>query len=223
MCNDCDIHPESIEINDDFIAIRIATPAGQINTSIQGSSRADIINALAAVACAVMMKIKSGIFVESLSLNEIADALKDLPTTPGRLQKIIRDSGVEVIFDGYNSNPLSLSNALDMLAARNSLSNGGIILRRVAILGDMLELGEDQEKYHSDAGKHISSLNFDLLITVGNLAKFINDAASGIETKHFDTTPDCAKELSDILKPGDLVLIKASRALEFEKLLETNW
>jgi UDP-N-acetylmuramoyl-tripeptide--D-alanyl-D-alanine ligase len=223
LCNDCDVHPESIEIKDDFIAIRIATPAGLINTSIQGSSRADIINALAAVACAIMMKIKSGIFVESLSLNEIADALKDLPTTPGRLQKIIRDSGVEVIFDGYNSNPLSLSNALDMLAARNSLSNGGIILRRVAILGDMLELGEDQDKYHSDAGKHILSLNFDLLITVGNLAKFINDAASGIETKHFDTTPDCANDLCGILKPGDLVLIKASRALEFEKLLETDW
>ncbi|MCX6647686.1 MAG: UDP-N-acetylmuramoyl-tripeptide--D-alanyl-D-alanine ligase [bacterium] len=223
LCNDCDVHPESIEIHDNSIDIRIATPAGLINTSIQGSSRADITNALAAVACAIKIKIKSGNFVESLSLYEITNALRDFPATSGRLQKIIRASGVEVIFDGYNSNPLSLANALDMFAARNSLSSGGNILRRIAILGDMLELGEDQDKYHSDAGKHISSLNFDLLITVGDLAKFINGAASGIETKHFDTTGDCANELSGILKPGDVVLIKASRALEFEKLLETDW
>jgi UDP-N-acetylmuramoyl-tripeptide--D-alanyl-D-alanine ligase len=221
--NECDIHPESIKIRDNSVEIRIATPAGPINTSIHGSSRADILNALASVACALRIQIKSGNSAESLSLNEIADALRDLPTTSGRLQKIIRDSGVEVIFDGYNSNPLSLANALDMVAYRNSLSNGEIILRRVAILGDMLELGEDQNKYHSDAGKHISKLHFDLLITVGTLAKIIGEAASGIDTKHFDTTSDCSIALSGILKPGDLVLIKASRALEFEKLLITDW
>ena len=222
MC-DCGIHPETLEINENSIGIRIGTPSGPINSVIPGTSRADILNALAAVACCMNIKFKSGNFLESLTLSEIADSLRDIPSIPGRLQKIVRDSGVEVIFDGYNSNPMSLANALDMLASRKSLSSGEPIVRRVAILGDMLELGKEQEQYHSEAGEQISNLKFDLLITVGNLAKIISDAASGLEKLHFDTTGDCGAELPGILKPGDLVLIKASHALEFEKLLETEW
>lgn len=223
MSSDCDVHPVSIEFLDDSLKCQIATPTGSCNTNIPGSSRADVMNALAAVACAINIKIKSGNFIETMTLTEIAESLKTLPATPGRLQKVIRDTGVEVIFDGYNSNPLSLQNALDMLASRNSLSEGREIKRRVAILGDMLELGNEEEKYHSDAGQYVSDLKIDFLITVGNLARFIGDSANGIDNLHFETTGDCTDNLPDLIKAGDLVLIKASRGLEFEKLLDSDW
>jgi UDP-N-acetylmuramoyl-tripeptide--D-alanyl-D-alanine ligase len=221
--SDCDIHPSSIELLDDSIRCDISTPSGPIQTSIPGSSRADILNALASVACVINVSVVSASFLEKLTLDEISEALRTIPSTPGRLQKIIRDSGIEVIFDGYNSNPLSLANSLDMLAFRKRLSNREAIGRRVAILGDMLELGDESEIYHRDAGRLVSDLKIDLLITVGKLAGLMNASVKGIKNMPFETTADCANELHRILKKGDLVLIKASRLLEFEKLLDTGW
>jgi UDP-N-acetylmuramoyl-tripeptide--D-alanyl-D-alanine ligase len=221
LSNKCTVHPLEIKILNDSTLSVIATPHGSFNTEIPGSSRADLLNALAAVACVQQIP-------GSLTLDEIASALKSLPSTPGRLEKIIRASGIEVIFDGYNSNPISLANALELLARRKTLAGGGEIERRVAILGDMLELGEEEEKYHLDAGTHVANLNIDVLLTVGNLAKYIGEVAVAakqdkIAGNHYESTDECARDLGARLMPGDLVLIKASRSLEFEKLLETDW
>ncbi len=221
LSDKCTVHPVDIQILNDSTLSVIATPNGSFNTEIPGSSRADLMNALAAVACVQQIP-------ESLTNDEIASALKSLPSTPGRLEKIIRESGIEVIFDGYNSNPISLANALELLARRKTLADGGEICRRVAILGDMLELGEEEKQYHLDAGTHVANLNIDVLLTVGNLAKFIGEAVDSakpdeVGSKHYESTDECARDLSTQLMPGDLVLIKASRSLEFEKLLETDW
>jgi len=179
-----------------------------------------------------------------VSIDEIVDALRTLPSTPGRLETIVRESGIEVIFDGYNSNPLSLENAIDAWSMRTKLHNGQPVKRHVAILGDMLELGENEIEYHRKAGETISKqlLKDGMLITVGQLASHIRSRAGAVMIeevqkcslenfdlsnptggKHFDTTDECASELKNYVRSGDLVLIKASRGLAFEKLLSEEW
>ena len=215
-----------------------------LHASIPGTSHADVMNALTAVAICSSIKIQTDRGMETLGIDEIIDALRTLPSTPGRLETIVRESGIEVIFDGYNSNPLSLENAIDAWSMRTKLHNGQPVKRHVAILGDMLELGENEIEYHRKAGETIAEqlLKDGILITVGQLASHIRsragevmigeigkhglknfDAANPTGGKHFDTTDECASELENYLRPGDLVLIKASRSLAFEKLLAEEW
>ncbi len=151
-----------------------------------------------------------------------------MPGIAGRSELRVRPSGVEVIFDAYNSNPMSLENSLGSLAQRTQFKDGSTVGRRVVILGDMLELGKEERKYHRAAGEHIAELPIDCLITVGDLASLIRESAekhreTSIPGRHFENVRNCGEALPDLLKPGDLVLIKASRALELERLLEENW
>jgi UDP-N-acetylmuramoyl-tripeptide--D-alanyl-D-alanine ligase len=224
-----DISLLSMAISADGMELKIGVNGKeQVTATIPGSSSADVQNALCAMAIAMNIKVGDEKNPETLSIKEIADALSTLPQIPGRMEKIIRPSGVEVIFDAYNSNPASLFNALSALARRTTLSDGSQVKRRVAIIGDMLELGVHQEKYHRDAGSIFKALPIDVLITVGKLAGIIRDSAEEsrgfkIQGKHFGSTEECGKELSKWLELGDLVLIKASRALAFENLLKENW
>ncbi len=211
-----------------FTRCTIATPEGDFETTIPGTSRADLINALCATAAAMRIEAPTDSGSERLTLDEIAEALKALPGVSGRMEFIDRPTGIEVIFDAYNSNPLSLANALDALSARRLLRSGAAVGRKVAILGDMLELGENEIAYHIQAGKHLAKLPIDVLITVGKLATLIRESAletrgGDIEGQSFETTGECAVSLRELLRPGDLVLIKASRGLEFERLLDEDW
>ncbi|MFH1676387.1 MAG: UDP-N-acetylmuramoyl-tripeptide--D-alanyl-D-alanine ligase, partial [bacterium] len=218
------VHPLDIKIKNDETQCRIHTPKGTFETKIPGITKADLLNALAVTSCAMQINIDGA----TLSLDEIAESLKTVPSVPGRMELIRRPSGIEVIFDAYNSNPLSLKNALDALCNRTKLSDGSEIFRRVAILGDMLELGDDAVTYHRDAGRRIAELPIDCLITVGELANEIRNEAERsrnrlIDGGQFSNTDILSHELINLLEPGDLVLIKASRALAFEKLLNGDW
>jgi UDP-N-acetylmuramoyl-tripeptide--D-alanyl-D-alanine ligase len=182
------------------------TPHGEIEKSSMGVSIADFLNEACSIAVAVHLDLTPG---------EIKSGIESAPGISGRSEKIIRDSGVEVILDAYNSNPLSLRNALDSLGRVSAE-------RKVAILGDMLELGDDEIEYHRTAGKQASEAGIGLLITIGNLSKHIAGEFSG-EKIHFDTTEECAVSLPRIIRNGDYVLLKASRGFKLEKLLESEW
>ncbi len=223
--NTSNVYPTNPESNHHSTFCTFVTPSGNFQTRIPGTSRADLVNAACSTAIALEIEInKSG----KLTLDQISESLRTLPSTQGRMEMISRPTGVEVIFDAYNSNPISLENALNTLASRNSLSNGTPVKRRVAILGDMLELGESEIEYHRSAGHQVAELPIDVLITVGTLASTIRMAGEkargkGITGEHFTSTVDAAFDLHNWIMPGDLVLIKASRSLEFEKLLEEDW
>jgi len=226
--NTNDVHPIDTNVIDGKIRCTFETPSGNIETTIPGTTYADLINALCSAACAINFEIVSDGGSESISPEEIGEALKTLPSIPGRMERMTRPSGIDVIFDAYNSNPISLANALEALASVSKLSDGSEVRRHVAILGDMLELGEFEEEYHREAGRHIADLPVDCLITVGRLAGLIRESANNeseqeIEGEHFETTEECAKALKSLLRVGDVVLIKASRSLTFERLLDTDW
>jgi UDP-N-acetylmuramoyl-tripeptide--D-alanyl-D-alanine ligase len=133
--------------------------------------------------------------------------------SPGRGQRVELPGGVTLIDDCYNANPMSMEAALDDLAA----TAAGDQRRRVAVLGDMLELGPAERSYHVAIGEHAARTGVDVLVTVGPLAATMADGftAGG----HVHATRDAghaAGLLPDLVRPGDVVLVKASRGVGLE-------
>ena len=126
-----------------------------------------------------------------------------------RGQRIALPGDIVVVNDCYNANPMSMRAALDDLAA----SASG---RRVAVLGDMLELGPGEVAYHEEIGALATTAGVDLLVTVGPLAAHIGPAFAGGAHHHVDDARAAAALLPDLLEPGDTVLVKASRGVGLE-------
>jgi len=122
-----------------------------------------------------------------------------------------------VIDDCYNANPMSMRAALDDLAATaNGTSEG----RRVAILGDMLELGPDERRYHVEIGQYAGESGVDVLVTVGPLASAMAEGFAG----EIHSVPDAARAAAlapELVRSGDVVLVKASRGVGLELVCRT--
>ena len=151
-----------------------------------------------------------------LSLEECAVGLASTPLTKARLQ--IREiDGIDFIDDSYNANPDSMKAALRTLV---ELEADG---RRIAVLGEMGELGAESERGHSEVGEAAATLRIDELIAVGAAGAAIARAAqkAGLENSiAVDTVADAAQHLGKSAVPGDLVLIKGSRSARMERVLE---
>jgi UDP-N-acetylmuramoyl-tripeptide--D-alanyl-D-alanine ligase len=154
--------------------------------------------------------------VFGLSLEDCAGGLIAAPLTKARLQmKEIR--GVQFIDDSYNANPDSMKAALRTLV---ELDADG---KRIAVLGEMRELGDELERGHREVGETAAALKVDHLITIGNVASVIAAAAkcAGLaKSVAVGSTSEAAEVLSEIAAPGDLVLIKGSRAARTEEVIE---
>lgn len=151
-----------------------------------------------------------------LSLEECAAGLAAAPLTKARLQ-IKEIHGVQFIDDSYNANPDSMKAALRTLV---ELDTDG---KRIAVLGEMRELGDESERGHLEVGETAAALRVDYLIAIGKVAAAIARAAerAGLEkTRAVTSTSDAAGILVEIAEPGDLVLIKGSRAARTERVME---
>ncbi|MBV8990974.1 MAG: UDP-N-acetylmuramoyl-tripeptide--D-alanyl-D-alanine ligase [Solirubrobacterales bacterium] len=156
-------------------------------------------NLLAAVAAARAVGVTPGGAIE-------------LALSPGRGQRIRLPDGVTVIDDCYNANPMSMRAALDDLAATAAAAEPA---RRIAVLGDMLELGPDERRFHLEIGRHASAVGVDVLVTVGRLAAAMAGDFDG-EVHLVANAADAASLLPDLLQPRDVVLVKASRGVGLE-------
>jgi len=137
----------------------------------------------------------------------------ELELSPGRGQRRVLDGGVTLLDDAYNANPMSMRAALDQLGATET---GG---RRVAVLGDMLELGPTAETYHREIGRYAGA-TADILITVGPLAAAM---AEEFPAEHHVTAnaQAAAALLPGLLQSGDVVLVKASNGVGLKLVCET--
>jgi UDP-N-acetylmuramoyl-tripeptide--D-alanyl-D-alanine ligase len=151
-----------------------------------------------------------------LSLEECALGLASTPLTKARLQ-IKEINGIQFIDDSYNANPDSMKAALRTLI---ELDADG---RRIAVLGEMGELGAESESGHREVGECAAELNVDELIAVGATAAAIARAAekAGLEKSvAVDSPEEAAELLAESASPGDLILIKGSRSARMERVLE---
>jgi UDP-N-acetylmuramoyl-tripeptide--D-alanyl-D-alanine ligase len=130
-----------------------------------------------------------------------------------RGERVRLPNGVVVINDCYNANPMSMRAALDDLSAT---AEG----RRVAVLGDMLELGAQELEYHAEVGRQANERGVDVLVTVGRLAMAMADTYDGGAVYPVANADEAAALLPDLLEPGDTVLVKASRGVGLEVVAE---
>lgn len=136
----------------------------------------------------------------------------ELSLSPGRGQRVGLPSGVTLIDDCYNANPMSMRAALDDLAATAERERH---TRRVAILGDMLELGEGEREFHAQIGQAAQRAGVDLLVTVGPQAAVMSDTFAGPAHRTGDAS-QAAELVPTLVHPGDVVLVKGSRAVGLE-------
>src|SRR6266404_4384470 len=151
-----------------------------------------------------------------LSIEESAAGLAAAPLTKARLQ-IKEIGGVHFLDDSYNANPDSMKAALRTLVG---LDTEG---KRIAVLGEMRELGRESERGHREVGEAAATLGVDQLITIGDAAELIAEGArtAGLDkVSSAQSTSEAAKLLSEMVEPGDLVLIKGSRAARTEEVIE---
>src|SRR6266481_4082707 len=151
-----------------------------------------------------------------LSLEDCGAGLIAAPLTKARLQ--IKDlGGVQFLDDSYNANPDSMKAALRTLV---ELDADG---KRIAVLGEMHELGDESERGHREVGEIAAALKIDQLIAIGAAATAIADGArhAGLQkTAVVNSTSEAAELLNEIAGPGDLILIKGSRASRTEEVIE---
>jgi UDP-N-acetylmuramoyl-tripeptide--D-alanyl-D-alanine ligase len=136
----------------------------------------------------------------------------ELQLSPGRGQRQHLADSMILIDDCYNANPMSMRAALDDLKATAARAQDG---RRVAVLGDMLELGPDERAFHVEIGEHAGAADVDVLITVGPLAAAMADRYHG-EVHSVSDAAEAAAILPELLQPGDIVLVKGSRGVGLE-------
>ncbi|MCL2371872.1 MAG: UDP-N-acetylmuramoyl-tripeptide--D-alanyl-D-alanine ligase [Defluviitaleaceae bacterium] len=141
---------------------------------------------------------------------EITKGFDYLIPAEGRL-KVETAGDMTIINDAYNANPAAMQEAIKILCAENQ--------RKVAILGDMNELGHVAEARHREVGQFAKEAGVSLLISIGELASHIHQGfADSANSLHFPTVEAFLAQWQNHLKPGDVVLIKASRGMEFEKI-----
>ncbi|MGO9244696.1 MAG: glutamate ligase domain-containing protein, partial [Verrucomicrobiia bacterium] len=208
--NFADIRASEIKINGDVkFRLNIAKKREDVIVRLKTLGRHQIYNALQAAAVG---------YFAGMDLDEIRVGLENAEFPRMRMEPVTVD-GVRFVNDCYNANVVSMKAALQMI--REIPCKG----RKIAVLGDMLELGEWTQSAHSDIGAMAANCGLALLVTVGQSARLIAQAAieAGMETHRvlpLATTMEAEETVRTLAQEGDFVLVKGSRRLQLERIVE---
>lgn len=188
------------------IACRICTGQGDFDVTIPIPGYHMVYNALAGTAVGLSL---------GMTTEEIKRGIEKLESLSGRFH-IIETDNYTVVDDCYNANPVSMKASLKIL--------GDALGRKVAILGDMGELGENEQQLHEEVGVAAGQQGIQMLICVGALSEGMAKAAKEtnpqMEVIHKQTLEEAISSLPQYLKQGDTILVKASHFMHFEKIVE---
>lgn len=185
---------------------RIHTPEGERDVRIPIPGEHNVYNALTATAVGLSL---------GLSLDQISSGILKAKTIGGRTN-LLNTGSMTVIDDCYNANPVSMKASIDVLATAEG--------RKIAVLGDMGELGENEKKLHYEVGEYLAKKEIDVLFCAGELSEEIAKAAQKesktCEVYYFKTRDALLEQLLPFLKKGDTVLVKASHFMEYPKIVK---
>jgi len=185
------------------------TREGDSKISFPLNGRHNILNALAAATV--------GLFY-GMSVKEVGESLRTVTPPPQRGEVLRFAKGFTVINDSYNSNPAALLSMVDTLVEGSEGAK-----RRIVVAGEMLELGDDAERLHVETGEKIAGKDVDVLIGVRGLGQKLVDGAkdAGLAYATFAENSESAGEmLANEVREGDVVLVKGSRGVRTEKVIE---
>ncbi len=190
-------------LNDGCYLIR--TEQGSFELKLSAPGMHNVMNALAAtaVACAI-----------SIGLDAVENGLNTFQNINGRLRTYRLQTGAMLIDDSYNANPSSVRAAIDVLVQK-AMDSG---VRKILVLGDMGELGEDSGKLHSETGHYARQSGVDFLYATGENSKSTVEGF-GEGAQHFDTQADLLTGLMEIMTGDEVVLVKGSRSAAMENIV----
>lgn len=190
----------------DGISCRIHTGQGDFTALIPIPGMHMVLNALAGTAVGLHY---------GLSLEQIRKGIESLQPVSGRFH-IIRTERFQIIDDCYNANPISMKASLEVL--QDGLD------RKVAVLGDMGELGTEEAALHRNVGEFAGGLDIDCCICVGPLMRELAEGIASVNPQmqviHLDNLQLLLKQLPDLVQTGDTILVKASHFMHFEKVVQ---
>lgn len=175
-----------------------------VEVRLNAAGAANIINGAAAIAAALAFGVKS---------EEMAEGLSSFRQISGRMG-VVKTGNLNIIDDTYNANPSSVKAALKTLSAAKG--------RKVAILGDMLELGAASTEEHRKIGEAAGGYGIDAVISIGQWAGSTAEGAraSGVKESHgFSSKKEALAALPEVLRDGDWVLVKGSRSTRLEEIV----
>lgn len=188
------------------VSARLCGPKWQRKVRISIPGKHNVYNALAAMAAGECL---------GLSEDEIVSGIQQASTIDGR-NHFIQANGRVVIDDCYNANPVSMKASLEVLSHAKG--------RKVAVLGDMGELGDEERELHYQVGKAVADYHIDLLFTAGELAKemtrAVTDCGGDTQIFSFDNKEEMTQHLCQILRENDTVLVKASHFMNFSEVVK---
>ena len=164
----------------------------------------NVLNALAGLS--VTHSLGGDVFAASRALSQYEP--------PAMRQQIHKVRGITLIDDSYNASPDALRSSLQVL--------GSFSGRKIAVLADMLELGEFEEAAHRQVGKMAAEVGVDLLVTIGERARWIAEEAKACHIRDcvsFSENSETASYLKEIVKEGDVLLVKGSRSMHTDEIV----
>lgn len=201
------LYPTKIEQKGDGSIFSINQSKESFQLSVLGNH--NILNALAAMLVARHFDIP---------FEEMNDGFKNLKLTNMRMELVEGEKGERIINDAYNASPTSMRAAIELVSNLTGFS------KKVLILGDMLELGPDEEKFHFEVGESLDPEKIDYVFTYGKLGRFIADGAktSFPEDRVFSFVDKdlLSEKMKEFTNSQTLILVKASRGMRLEEVVQ---
>lgn len=199
--DDLDYRATDIRLNPRETSFTVQTPGESFEVILPLPGEHNVMNALAAIAAATEMGFSGAEIAAGLSTAELS----------GKRLNILEVNGYSVIDDTYNASPISTKAALDVLKSLPGT-------RKIAVLGDMFELGKQSEQFHFEVGEYARKSGIQRLLCTGELAKqYLNGFGGG---DYFDDKAALIAYLRNISESGDVILVKASHGMHFDEIVE---
>lgn len=211
MRADCDVRFEHMEnIGFDSMELKLAVREKIIEAALKTTGIHNVMNAMAACTAALAL----GIDIPAMQAG-----LESFVPLKMRFEVTQLANGVRLINDAYNANPASMETAFKTVARQPRAG------RFLAVLGDMKELGEASKKWHAEIGEKAAAAGVDALFLVGEFASSTAGGArkkglNASQVKNFDDVEALIPALEEMIRAGDIVLVKASRAMQLERVAE---
>ena len=201
-----DFYADKVNLEPDGISFRLN---GKHDMNLNMVGRHNVYNVLAAIATS---------WDFGVSIDEVREALNEF-RVPNMRMEVKRIGDIKIINDTYNSNPSSMRQAIEAL--RDITAKG----RKILVAGDMLELGNLSGRFHHLVGRQAAESGIDLIVAVGKLAEHVVKGAqeagmSQKKTKTCNLTKEACEVVSNLIKKGDTLLVKGSRAMKMEQIVQ---
>ncbi|KXI53588.1 UDP-N-acetylmuramoyl-tripeptide--D-alanyl-D-alanine ligase [Bacillus cereus] len=204
-----DLFPTNVQLDEYGVHFKLNNTKIQYDVPLHGKH--NILNAIVGIAVGQFYKVP---------IEKIQEALQQINITQMRFQFLTAKTGFTIINDAWNASPSSMKAAIETLQKLNAYE------KKIIVIGDMLELGKEAKTYHREIGKMLNEESIQYVFTYGALSEIVaEEARKNYHTgkvQSFDNKDEIAEEILKVITKKDVVLLKGSRGMALEEIVQ-NW